>query len=618
MKKTLGFTGIFCISAGAMISSGLFVLPGLAFSKAGPSVFISYLLAGAAALTTVLSLSELITAMPRAGGDYYYVSRSFGQLFGTVSGILSWLALSLKSAFAILGIAEILFLTFEGNLIVYAIPGAFFFTILNLSGVKEAVKFQILLVIGLLAILGFFFGISIQSISPENFTPFLPNGINSVFKTAGFVFVSFGGVLTTASIAGEIRNPSRNIPLGLIGSTVAVTIIYTLVVFAVVGLVPGGDLSGSLAPIALAGKAAGGDVLYFLIMTASLFAFITTANGGILTASRYPVALSSDGMLPGIFRKTSKKGQTPYVSVIGTGLLISVVLTLPLDLLIKAASTVIILSNMFAHMSVLIMRESTIANYRPTFKAPLYPWLQIAGIIIFLFLIADMGLQPILLSLAFTSIGVILYFARKGKIEIISPALIHLLERITNKKLAVEGLSDELRRIVEDRDNIVKDEFDKAMENSCFLEIEDRTDIEEFWERASEEIHLCLPLESSRETIINLLKERESESSTAISQFAAIPHIIVEGEKIFKIILIRAHRGVRFNENHPSVKAAFLLIGTKDMRNLHLRALAAIAQVIQDSGFEKDWMKAKDHTAIKDLFLLSKRRRDPDRKEKNF
>lgn len=89
MKKNLGFFSIFCISSGAMISSGLFVLPGLAYARAGPVVFISYFLAGCVAITTVFSLSELVTAMPKAGGDYFYVSRSFGQLFGTVSGILS-------------------------------------------------------------------------------------------------------------------------------------------------------------------------------------------------------------------------------------------------------------------------------------------------------------------------------------------------------------------------------------------------------------------------------------------------------------------------------------------------------------------------------------------------
>jgi amino acid transporter/mannitol/fructose-specific phosphotransferase system IIA component (Ntr-type) len=593
-----------------MISSGLFVLPGLAFSKAGPSVFLSYFLAGCAALTTVLSLSELITAMPKAGGDYYYVTRSFGQLFGTVSGVLSWLALSLKSAFAILGIAELAYLTFGGNLLAYAIPGALFFTLLNLFGVKEAVKFQIILVVGLLCILAAFFGVSFHRIEMQHFNPFLSHGVNALFSTAGFVFVSFGGVLTTASIAGEIRNPVRNIPLGLIGSTMAVTVLYTLVVFAVVGLLPADTLSQSLAPIALAGRMAGGQVLYYSIMIASLFAFVTTANGGILTASRYPIALASDGMLPGMFSKTSRKTQTPYVAIIATGTMIGIALAVELDLLIKAASTVILLSNVFAHLSVLIMRESTISNYRPTFRAPLYPWLQILGIVIFVFLIVDMGIQPILLSLAFTSIGVVLYFVRRGKMPSISPALVHLVERITDKKLVVDGLSNELGRIVEDRDNIIRDEFDNAIECACFLDYSDAMDIEDFWKRALYDLQGCLPNQLPAERITSLLRTREAESPTTISQFVAIPHIIIEGQGVFKIILVRALKGIRFNDIHPSIKAVFVLIGSRDMRNLHLRALAAIAHIIQHSSFEQEWAHAKNDAEIRDLFFLSKRRRD--------
>jgi amino acid transporter len=93
-----------------MISSGIFILPGLAFSYAGPAVFISYFLAGVLALVGVLSVIELSTAMPKAGGDYYFVTRSLGPLVGTVSGIMSWFALSLKTAFAVFGIAEIVFL----------------------------------------------------------------------------------------------------------------------------------------------------------------------------------------------------------------------------------------------------------------------------------------------------------------------------------------------------------------------------------------------------------------------------------------------------------------------------------------------------------------------------
>jgi amino acid transporter/mannitol/fructose-specific phosphotransferase system IIA component (Ntr-type) len=612
MKKNLGFFSIFCISAGAMISSGLFVLPGLAFARAGPAVFISYFLAGCVAITTVFSLSELVTAMPKAGGDYFYVSRSFGQLFGTVSGILSWLALSLKSAFAIIGLAEIIYLAFGYPLVVSALVLTLFFAGLNLAGVQEAARFQIGLVIALFAILVLFSFTGLQRIQLSRYEPFLSHGFNAVISTAGFVFVSYGGVLTTASIAGEIKNPTRNIPLGLISSTIAVTLAYLAVTFVIVGVVPGRELVSNLAPVATAGKAIGGQGMYLAILAASLMAFVTTANGGILTASRYPIALARDGMFPRAISAVTRKKETPYVAIMATAVLIGLSVTLNLDLLIKAASTVILLSNIFAHLSVIVMRESKISTYLPTFRAPFYPWLQIVSIIIFLLLIIDMGITPMLLSLLFVVAGVIIYFIRRSGNQIVSPAVLHLVERITNRKLGTRHLSDELRTIISARDNIVKDEFDRAIEASTFLDIEDKIDFKELAERLAATLHRELD-ELEEEEIRELFIEREEDSSTAISDFVAIPHIIIEGERHFSIVLVRARDGIRFSGKHPAVKAVFVLIGSKDLRNLHLRALTAIAQIVHHPKFEQRWLEAKGHMDLQDLFLLGARRRAPER-----
>ena len=110
LEKGLNFYDVFSIATGAMISAGIFILPGLAFARAGPAVFISYFLAGILALIGIFSVIELSTAIPKAGGDYYYINRSLGPFIGTISGFLSWFALSLKSSFAILGISEIIFI----------------------------------------------------------------------------------------------------------------------------------------------------------------------------------------------------------------------------------------------------------------------------------------------------------------------------------------------------------------------------------------------------------------------------------------------------------------------------------------------------------------------------
>jgi basic amino acid/polyamine antiporter, APA family len=608
VSKPLGFFAIFSISAGAMISSGLFVLPGLAFAQAGPVVFLSYFVAGCVALTTVLSLCELITAMPKGGGDYFYVSRTFGKLFGTVSGLLSWVALSLKSAFAIVGLAELAYLAFGIDLILSGLVFAAFFTSLNLLGVRESARFQIMMVLGLIGILGAFSFVGVQDVQLERYEPFLSRGFHALLSTAGFVFVSFGGVLTTASIAGEIRNPSKNIPLGLIGSTVAVTVLYSVVTFVVVGIVPADALTESLAPIATAASGAGGRVLHAAVALASLLAFVTTANGGILTASRYPIALARDGMLPPVLARYSRKGGVPRLAVVTTGILVALSMLLDIELLIKAASTVILLTNIFAHLSVIIMRESKVANYLPSFRAPFYPWLQLFGIVVFTLLIIDMGMQPVLLSLLFVSAGVMLYFLRRGRVPTPSPALVHLIERITNRKLVSRRLAEELRDIVLDRDAIVTDDFDKAMEAAPVLEIDEELPFDRFLERLADTARRAMPYMQS-EQIAVLLREREAESSTAISEFVAVPHIIIEGHNRFTVILARARKGIRFSSRRPSVKAVFLLFGSRDTRNLHLRALAAIAQVVQAPGFEERWLSARSAADLRDIVLLSARKR---------
>ncbi|MCD6460326.1 amino acid permease, partial [bacterium] len=156
LSKQLSLLDVFCIATGAMISSGLFILPGIAHSKAGPAVVVSYFLAGLLALTGLLSVAELSTAMPKAAGDYFFVTRSMGNAVGTVAGLLSWLALSLKSSFALIGMAAFTVRIIPLPIHIIAICLTVFFLIVNILGVKEAGKLQVILVLSLLLFLLFY------------------------------------------------------------------------------------------------------------------------------------------------------------------------------------------------------------------------------------------------------------------------------------------------------------------------------------------------------------------------------------------------------------------------------------------------------------------------------
>ena len=607
LKKGLNFFDVFSIATGAMISSGIFILPGLAFARTGPAVFISYFLAGILALIGIFSIVELSTAMPKAGGDYYFINRSLGPFIGTISGFLSWFALSLKSAFAIFGISELIFIVTGFPTFISSILVCVFFVVLNSVGVKEAAKFQVSLVSGLLILMVLYIIFGFSKINTSHFSPFAPNGINPIFVTAGFIFISFGGLLKVASVSEEVKNPKKNIPFGMIFSVIAVTIIYTLILIVTVGVLPTTIFSGSLTPIADAAKNIIGTPGFIIITIAALLAFITTANAGIMSASRYPLALSRDNLLPNAISKVNKRFKTPVLSILITGLFIILALLLPLEMLVKAASVVILTAYVLTNLAVIILRESKLKNYRPSFKAPLYPWMQIFGILIFSFFIIDLGLEAIEISLAFLLISVSFYMFYGRKKYAGEYALLHLLKRITDNRLTDHILETEFRDILCDRDNIKPDKFDKLVKNAKILDLHGPLGIDQLFEIISENV--SPEIEIDKEEIFTLLKNRQEDCNTAISPFIAIPHIIIEGSGHFFLMLIRCKEGIKFTSKEDSVKAVFAFIGTKEDRAFHLKTLAAIATLVQQENFEEKWLNAKDIHYLKDMVLLSKRMR---------
>lgn len=607
MKKGLGFIDVFCIASGAMISSGIFVLPGLAFSQIGPSMILSYFIAGMLALVGVFSVIELATAMPKAGGDYYFLTRSLGPLVGTVSGLLSWFALSLKTAFAVFGLAEVVYLLSGERVPLFAtaVPVTVLFALLNIKGAEAAAKFEVFLVALLFILLGAYFAIGAPNIQASHFQPFIAEGgtMKSILSTAGFVFVSFGGLLKTATIAEEVRNPRRNIPAGFIAATIAITLLYTLLLIVTVGILPGDRLASSFTPIADAARLLVGEWGFWAITLAAILAFITTANAGIMSASRYPLALGRDKLLPPIMAKVNKNGE-PVVAIVLTSAIILASLLLDIEKLVKAASAVVISSYILSAAAVLVMRRSKLTNYRPTFRVPLSPWLPIFGIICFSLLIIDMGLAAVEISIGVAVFGMLVYFFYGRKRANMEYALLHVVESLTNKNLTTDSLEKELYEVLHQRDELVHDAFDEALKTAVAVDLDPGAEQKDLLEVVS--ISLEQELSHSTDEIKARFIEREEQGSCVLTPFVAIPHIIVDGEGLFKIMLVRSREGISF-ENDISVRAFFVIAGSKDMRHLHLKALAAIAHIVQHPEFEKRWTRAKNEEQLKDILLLSER-----------
>ncbi|MEO0075401.1 MAG: amino acid permease, partial [candidate division WOR-3 bacterium] len=333
----------------------------------------------------------------------------------------------------------------------------------------------------------------------------------------------------------------------------------------------------------------------------------TTANAGIMTASRSLVPLSRDGLLPSFIGKIHSRFNTPHNALIITCIFIILTLFLKIEILIKGASLVYILTNLLSCISVIILRESHLQNYRPSFRVPWYPWSLILGIVGLIFLIFEMGKDALLVSAVLVLGGFLIYWfygKTRGWREY---AFLHLIERITNRQLADGHLELELKEIIRERDGIIKDRFDHLIEESPILDIDKKISVDEFFKEVA--AVLAAKFNQNPEILWRSLMEKERECTTVIHKHIAIPHIIIDGEKKFGILIARCREGVVFSEDASEIHAIFVLVGTKDERNFHLRALAAFAQIFQESHFEKKWLKAKNIEALRDIILLGNRRR---------
>jgi mannitol/fructose-specific phosphotransferase system IIA component (Ntr-type) len=380
-------------------------------------------------------------------------------------------------------------------------------------------------------------------------------------------------------------------------------------VIITVGVVDEQELAESYIPISLAAGKFMGLPGFALLGIAAIAAFVTTANGGILAASRSPMAMSRDRLLPPVLAQINSLFKTPHLSIMLTGgFMIIAIIFLDIESLVKTASTLMIILFVLDNFSVIIMRESRIQSYRPQFKSPLYPYMHIAAILIYSFLIIDMGKIPLLITAGFLVISVLWYYLYVSKNVSRASAAMHIVERVTAKDLKTVTLENELRDILLQRDDIIEDRFDQLIKGCDIIDVEGRKTAEEIFRIVSE--ILSKRLDINEYVLFEKFLHRETEGGTVVQPGFAIPHIVVEGDRKFDVLLVRARNGIEFSSAPELIRIMFVLAGSKDERNYHLRALMAIAQIAQEKHFEDRWLSARDTEAIRNLILLSTRKRD--------
>ncbi len=616
LKKELTFFDVFSIAAGSMISSGLFVLPGIAYAKAGPAAVLAYFFAGILMLPSIFVQSELSTAMPKAGGTYFYINRILGTPVGFIAGFSNWFSIAFKSAFALIGMGAFALLInphfSELHIKLIASFFTIFFMVLNLFSTKHSGRFQSLLVSLLLFILFLFIIRGYPSTHMEHFHFFLRKGWINIFTTTGMVFISFGGLTKIASMAEEIHDPGKNLPRAMFWAFFVVISLYVIIVAVIIGTLPHTSLITTLTPVSSAAGVFAGKAGIVITALSALMAFITTANAGIMSAARSPLAMSRDSLLPGFFGSLSRKYGTPYVGIISTGAFILIIINaLHIEELVKVASAFMLLLFLLINVSLIVIRYSNLRNYRPTYKAPLFPYINIPAIIIYGILIVKMGTKTLFIMSLFILFSVVWYFIFIRKRQSTQSAFLSLVTKAINKQLVHEPaaeLEEELLTILKDRDNIIEDRFDRLIKGSLILDLKDAMTRDDFFLLLSD--HVSSRLGLSRDDIYKAFIQREESSSTNIVDGIAIPHVILPDKDKFELVLVRSQNGILWTPGAPPVHAVFAILGTEDERNYHLRALMAIAQLVQNKSFLSGWLHAKDSEDIRCSLLLMPRKRD--------
>ncbi len=612
LKKNLSLFDVYAVAMGTTLSSGFFLLPGFAFAEAGEGMVVSYVLAAVLVLPAVLSMAELATAMPKAGGAYYFLDRSMGPMVGTIGGLGTWLVLILKSAFALIGLGAYAGLFYPDlPILPLALVMALVLGAVNLAGAKKSSFLQVVLVMLLMIILTGFLGVGASELKASLFVDLFNSDGNSIFATAGLVYISYAGLTKVTSIAEEVKNPERNIPLGLFLALGSAVVVYALGMYLLVSLIPGEQLVTDLTPVSTAADLIFGPVGGLVLAGAAIMGFLAAANAGILSASRYPIAMGRDHLLPRWTRKVSAGGAPVPAILLTVALVLLVLLGLDPMKIAKLAGAFQLLLFALLCLAVIVMRESRIESYDPGFRSPMYPWVQIIGILSSLEIITLMGFLPALFSIALVGVGLAWYRHYASKHVARDGAIYHWFARLGERRY--DGLDRELRGILKEKGLREEDPFDSIVAAAGVIEATPGTTFESAVEAAA--ALLSAETGQSASSIGAAFLEGTRIGATPVTHGVALPHFKSAGLKHPALVLLRAKTGIHVIANDPltdhvdeqDVHAIFFLMSDEDNPGQHLRILAQIAGRVDDAHFREEWLGAVDETDLREVMLQDER-----------
>ena len=430
LKKALGPIDVTALGIGAIIGAGIFATIGTAAAGdatrpgAGPGLILSFILTGIACGFAALCYAEFAALIPISGSAYTYAYATLGELVAWIIGwdliieyavgnvavaiswgnyfktlvagfginIPDWLSTDYRTAARIPGL-------FERAPHVFGVPIVFnilafgivtFITIILVIGIRESATMNTTMVILKLIVLRFFVAVGWSYMKPDNFHPFLPNGWVGVQSGAAIVFFAYIGFDAVSTVAEETPRPSRDLPIGIIGSLVISTIIYILVASVFIGIMPFGVLKQKLAteqaePLTMALQYANierwGNVFVSIVAFGSVVAHTAVLLVFQLGQPRIFFSMARDGLLPQSFAKVHPRFRTPHVTTILTGVVVGVcAMFTSIDEMVDLTNIGTLFAFTLVCIGIWVLRRRE-PNRPRAFKTPWVPVVPILGVL---------------------------------------------------------------------------------------------------------------------------------------------------------------------------------------------------------------------------------------------
>lgn len=436
LKRVLGPVDLVFIGVGAIVGTGIFVLTGTGALTAGPALTVSFIIAALACAFAALCYSEFASTIPVAGSIYTYSYFTLGEIVAWMIGWDLILEYGLASAAVSVGWSgyfQSLLSGFGFSLptALTAAPGAIpgVTTWVNLPafvmmvaitwllsiGIRESLKINNVMVGIKIAVIILFIVVGARHVTPENWQPFAPFGLSGILSAAALVFFAFIGFDAVSSAAEEVKNPARDLPIGIIGSLSICAILYVVVSLIMTGIVPFGKFLGVDHPVSLALQYAGETWVAGFVDLGAILGMTTVILVMLYGQSRIIFAMSRDGLVPTRFSKIHPKYGTPFVTTWTIGIIFGVIAALvPLNVLAELMNIGTLAAFCLVAFAVIVLRKKRPELPR-AFKCPLVPLVPILSIIFCITLMTYLQWHTWVAFAIWLLIGACIYFLYSRK-----------------------------------------------------------------------------------------------------------------------------------------------------------------------------------------------------------